>query len=340
MEDYSLPTIPEERFDWLQLEITSHCNAACVYCPRTVYRQHWDNRHLDPDVIERLFPVFPRTELIYLQGWGEPLMYPDFFELARRIRATGSQVGFTTNGMLLNREKMESILDLGIYVVAFSLAGLEHNDQIRQGTRLEEVLRHLHALATLREQRGSKLPRLHIAYMLLRSGLEELPQVPPLLSRHGADEMVISTLDFVPTPELSGEALIPRDKKELGRIKKILQQTIKAGRRSGLAVHYHLPYPWKHNLYCTENVLRAAFIGVKGTVSPCTFTNLPVTTNPTFARQGEKVTYEPLILGDLRQSSWEEIWSSPLYQSFRASFRQKELFPPCRECPKLWGETV
>lgn len=339
MQDLIFPSLPEERFDWLQLEVTSYCNASCLYCPRTVYREQWDNRHLPEAVWEKLAPVFPRTDLVYLQGWGEPLLHPEFFNLARRVCEAGSRVGFTTNGMLLDREKMELILDLEFYVVAFSLAGVRRNDIVRRGTKLEQVLNALEVLASLREKRGLKYPRLHVAYMLLRPDLEELPEVPPLLASRGADEVVISTLDFVPSPELEGEAILPKDKRELRQVKHYLKLAVKAGRKAGIAVHYHLPYPWKRYLYCTENVLRAAFIGVKGTVAPCTFTNLPVTTAPSFVRQGKTLTYEPLIFGDLNQQSLEEIWSGPLYQAFRASFRKKELFPPCRECPKLWGET-
>ena len=31
------------RLDWLQVEISTFCNAACVYCPRTLYACRWRN---------------------------------------------------------------------------------------------------------------------------------------------------------------------------------------------------------------------------------------------------------------------------------------------------------
>lgn len=340
MQNFLFPFLHGERFDWLQIEITSYCNASCLYCPRTVYCEQWNNQHLSETIWRKITPIFPRTDLVYLQGWGEPLLHPEFFRFVREVREAGSQVGFTTNGMLLDQPKMEFLLDLEVYVVAFSVAGIRRNNIMRRGTKLEQVLNALETLASLREKRGLKYPRLHVAYMLLRPDLEELPEAINLLSSQGVDEVVISTLDFVPSLELQGEILLPKDKKELRQIKSYLKLAVKAGLKAGIAVHYHLPYPWKRRLYCTENVLQAAFIGVKGTVSPCTFTNLPITTSPSFVRQGKLLTYEPLILGDLNRNSWEEIWSSPLYQAFRDSFRRKKFFAPCQECPKLQGETV
>ena len=40
--------------DWIQAEVTSACNAACTYCPRTVYRDAWLDRDLPLETFERL----------------------------------------------------------------------------------------------------------------------------------------------------------------------------------------------------------------------------------------------------------------------------------------------
>jgi len=34
------------RVDGIQVEITTACNAVCRYCPHTVYRRQWTDRHL------------------------------------------------------------------------------------------------------------------------------------------------------------------------------------------------------------------------------------------------------------------------------------------------------
>ncbi len=65
--------------DWIQVEVTSHCNAQCTYCPHAVFGEFWQNRHMPLDLYRKLSRAFRRTSLVYLQGWGEPLLHPQFF---------------------------------------------------------------------------------------------------------------------------------------------------------------------------------------------------------------------------------------------------------------------
>ena len=92
--------------DWIQVEISSHCNAGCIYCPRTAYRRNWQNRHLPLEVFRRLSRAFDRAGLVFLQGWGEPFLHPQFFDLLRIAKQAGCMVGTTTNASLLTRESI------------------------------------------------------------------------------------------------------------------------------------------------------------------------------------------------------------------------------------------
>ena len=44
------------------------------------------------ETFEALLPAFPAADLVFLQGWGEPLLHPAFWEMAVKARATGAQV--------------------------------------------------------------------------------------------------------------------------------------------------------------------------------------------------------------------------------------------------------
>jgi molybdenum cofactor biosynthesis enzyme MoaA len=54
------------RLDWLQVEISSFCNAACCYCPRTLFRERWQDRLFELDRFRRLLPVCKKTKLVFL----------------------------------------------------------------------------------------------------------------------------------------------------------------------------------------------------------------------------------------------------------------------------------
>lgn len=167
---------------WIQVEVTTRCNAACIYCPRTAYGDAWQNRIFTLEAFRLLLPALRKTSLVHLQGWGEPFLHPDFFKMVALARAAGCRVSTTTNGMLLDEEKLRLVMDSEIDIVAFSLAGIEAaHDRSRPGTSFHKVLECIQALNRLKAEACVASPQIHIAYMLLRSGLSDLGKLPQVL---------------------------------------------------------------------------------------------------------------------------------------------------------------
>jgi len=322
------------RFDWIQVEVTSDCPAACRYCPRTAYRTLWQDRYLSLESFRRIQPAFARAQMVYLQGWGEPLLHPDFFTMAALAQAAGCRVGATTNGMLLNPERIASLVAAGLDVVALSLAGTDvHNDAIRRGTRLEQVLEAIRALDREKRRANSRKPALHVAYMLLRSRINDLEVLPSLLQGLGLSQVVISTLDFVAGSELESEAIRPSTAGEYKDLEVYLQRVVRSGAQSGLPIHYHFSHPRKNRSGCTENIRRGLCVASDGAVTPCVFTNLLIP-GGRYLRQGEEIPYERRVFGNINQESLTDIWRKKNYRRFRSSFNRGPLSPDCEGCPK------
>ncbi len=325
-----------QTFDWIQVEVTSYCNALCVYCPRTVFKESWQDRHLSLETFKRLKPVLSRTDLVHLQGWGEPFLNPEFFEIAAFAKQAGCKVGTTTNATLLNEERIRKVIETGIDILAFSLAGTgESNDIIRKGTSLKKVLKAIETLSREKEKRGKTAPEIHLAYMLFRSGMAELESLPGLLEGLGVSQVVVSTLDFVPTEELRNEAVIPTTREEYEELCSHLDRLVEAGREKGLSVHYHLVSPEKRKDVCTENIQKALCISSDGAVTPCVYTNLRVS-GTYYDLQGKKVGYERMVFGNIRERDVKDIWKGKSYEAFRRSFCKRELASTCQKCPKIW----
>jgi MoaA/NifB/PqqE/SkfB family radical SAM enzyme len=285
---------------------------------------------------EKLLPVFPKTRLAFLQGWGEPFMNPDFFAMASIAKSAGCWVGTTTNGMLLDDEKVSRLVELGIDVVGFSLAGVdERNDEVRKGTRIEKVMDVILALRKIKKELNTTKPAIHIAYMLFRSRLNDLEKLPDSLQRLGVNQVVITTLDYVPTPELEHEAIVPQNRVQYNEIRSRLDAVVTSGKRKGLDIYYQLGFPDERRLICSENVLRALFVSADGDVSPCTFTNIPAS-EASHIVKGEKRPFKRLTFGKLNSQPLPTIWRNKAYKSFRNSFFTKQPADPCRDCPKLY----
>ncbi|RJP23835.1 MAG: radical SAM protein [Candidatus Abyssobacteria bacterium SURF_5] len=322
--------------DWIQVEVTTFCNARCIYCPHTIFREKWANRHLPIDAFKRILSAASRTQLIYLQGWGEPFMNPDFFAMAEMAKKAGCRVGVTTNGMLLDDNVIWTLVRQQIDVVAFSLAGSdEMNDTYRKGTRLETVLRAIRELNREKEANKSIRPAIHIAYLLLNSAFDSLQKLPRLLDNAGVAQVVISTLDLVLGKELEREAVRPRTNDEYEKVRARLDAIAAEAGRLNIDVHYQIRHPGKRRPVCTENVLRALFVSADGRVSPCVFTNLPLSDAAARMVEANGRPLEPLTFGNVSEQSLSRIWRTRTYAAFRHSHAAGKA-AICRECPKLF----
>jgi MoaA/NifB/PqqE/SkfB family radical SAM enzyme len=322
------------RFQWLQVEVTTHCQAACSYCPHTVYRDRWQSRHLDMAVFQRLLPELSRVNLAYLQGWGEPFLHPEFFTMVSLARQAGCQVGTTTNGMLLDREGLTRLVDLEVAVVAFSLAGIDANDRVRRGTRLATVLQQIELLKEIKARRGAALPRVHVAYLLLASGLEDLPLLPQTFRNLGVSQVVVSTLDFVASPALAPESLKLAPPEGYHDLLARLADLAARGRRLGVPIAHHLPPSGSRGRSCPEHVTRALTLAADGTVAPCVFLNLDLHDASYVTRDGVQA-YQRLGFGSLTRHSLLELWRLPAYRAFRRRHRWARWPAPCRTCLHL-----
>lgn len=312
---------PAPRFDWVQVEVTTACTAACIYCPRTVWRQAWPERFLARETFERLKPLFPRTRHVHLQGWGEPFLHPEFFHFLRQAKEAGCQVGATTNGMVATEALLERCVTEGLDVLAFSLAGTDPGqDNIRRGTHLEQVLTAMKTLARLKAAHGSSTPRVHVAYMLLASRLGDLTRLPGLLAGLGVAQVVISTLDFVAAPELEPE-VVETSPALLAALARLRREAMAAG----LEVHDRWSTPASKP--CTENPLRAIVVAADGAMSPCVFAALP--------EIGGAGAAHRLSFGNVRELDPLALWHDPAYREFRRSLAAGKPPPLCRTCRKL-----
>lgn len=321
---------------WIQIEVSSFCNAECIYCPRTVLKKSWDNRHFPMDLYKKLLPVFPKTGLIFLQGWGEPFLNPDLFEMIFLAKKAGCRVGTTTNGTLLDNDTIRRLIASELDILCISMAGTdrETNDQIRKGTSLDALLETLKKIKTIKKTNNSRYPAIHVAYLLMKSGLNDVNQLPEILQRTGVSEVVISTLDFIPDPALAAEAIRPSAAKEYDSLCHQLERVKKRGADEGIRIHYQIVNPAAHYLTCTENILKTAFISSDGGVSPCVFTNLPLKPDthpaPMFVEK-----YHRIVFGNIADDPVPQIWRRKTYSKFRKSFLQANPPAICTTCPKL-----
>ena len=322
------------RLDWIQIEISSHCNASCIYCPHSAFRANWQNRLLPLEAFRSLGPAFARTNLVYLQGWGEPFTHPRFFEMLQIAKEAGCLVGTTTNGTLLDRETIEKLVGHELDVIGFSLAGVDQqNDIIRKGTSIKKVLACIEQIHRAKDKYGTDHPQIHIAYMLLHSGLGDLKKLPEFLSDTGAAQTVVSSLSYVVSPEMEKESVLASGQK-YAELKEHLLEVRKEAVNKGLDVHFHIVSPVQNNFSCSENIPGAIVVGSDGNLAPCVMKQIPVQGENVYYIKGQTHVQHNLFFGKIQKNSLKTIWYRKECRQFIRKCRNGTTPVVCQNCLK------
>jgi hypothetical protein len=129
----------------------------------------------------------------------------------------------------------------------------EKNDLARNGTQFSRILRAISDLAAQKKALRVETPAISVAYLLLRSHLPDIGKIVPALAGLGIQQVVISTLDFVPHKNLWNERLTPMNQREYQELKSLFDEMAEDAEKKGLGLFYHLVSPDAKGRICTEN---------------------------------------------------------------------------------------
>src|SRR5215471_8223839 len=111
---------------FLQVEPVGQCNLRCRMCPIQFRRDgppYGPPAFMDFDLFVRLLDQFPDLEELQLQGLGEPMMHPRFFDMVGYAVRRGVRVGTNSNMTLLNPRRSERCVTSGLGELNVSLDG-------------------------------------------------------------------------------------------------------------------------------------------------------------------------------------------------------------------------
>lgn len=111
---------------------TKTCNLKCRHCYMSSDNKKYQNELTTQEAKSFIDDLADFHVPVLLFSGGEPLIRPDFFELAEYAQAKGVRPTLSTNGTLITREVAQRIKDIGMGYVGISLDGLQDvNDQFR-----------------------------------------------------------------------------------------------------------------------------------------------------------------------------------------------------------------
>lgn len=141
-------------FSFLEIELTTKCNASCPQCPRNYYGGSvWSSLPLvDIDIKKlqhSLEPTMHKINLIRLCGtYGDPILHPNMIEFVKWAKTHNCQISISTNGGARTEkwwQELASVLDDNDRVY-FGIDGLEDTNHLyRRGVNFTKLIKNVNA---------------------------------------------------------------------------------------------------------------------------------------------------------------------------------------------------
>jgi MoaA/NifB/PqqE/SkfB family radical SAM enzyme len=325
---------------FLQVEPVGQCNLRCQMCA-IQFRQdgppHGPPAFMDFDVFTRLLDQFPGLEELQLQGLGEPMMHPRFFDMIECAVGRGIMVSTNTNATLMNAARAERCVTSGLGEIHVSIDGAtpETYERIRVRARFARVIANVEGLVAARRRLAVASPRIRMVVVAMKQNLAEFPDLVRLAHRLEIDSVFVQHLchdfgesglpshyrpmrDFV-----DGETLKGEDPERVGRYfdeaRRLADELGVELRLPRIRPRPHPPgtpgprrcnWPW-----------RGAYVSYQGLAMPCCMVSTP----------------DRIHFGSMAEQGVQAVWNGDAYQAFRDALSTDSPPEVCRSCAVYSG---
>lgn len=329
----------------LVYEATMRCNLHCEFCyvgDLLNLEGEW-RQELSIDALRDAFPEQAGLQ-VSLTG-GEVFMRKDILSVMDLFREKGYSCGYlTTNGTIIDDARANALAELALAGflkhISVSIDGPGELHDLARGVKgtFERTAEGLRRLQRAARRRAAPL-RVSINTTVTHESLDALDQMVEVAEELGVDAIGLNHLMFSTPEEVADTVRItgakdasvistfvtPDPGLDVGRVRakvtrlqqrckergirfdfrpKVLPQLMDSYYTPGAALEGRCLYPFLH-----------ARVSFSGKMYFCPFIRIEV--------------------GDLTESSLEEIWNSPHYVELRRRLLEHRLFPVCRRCCKV-----
>jgi len=295
----------------ISFEPTTSCNLRCPECPSGLRSFSRATGMLEDTFFRKTIDQLSR-ELFYLVFYfqGEPYLNPDFLAMVSYASSKGIYTATSTNAHFLNDENARKTVESGLDRLIISIDGTSQDvyEQYRRGGNLDKVLQGTRNIVAWKKKLKSRTPFIFFQFLVVRPNEHQVSDIRKLAQECGVDDVRFKTAQ-VYDYENDPNNLIPQNPK-FSRYRK---------NKDGV-------YQLKNSLsnHCWR-LWHSPVITWDGMVVPCCFDK----------DAGHK-------LGNLKNSSFREIWSNAEYTQFRNKVlhgrRNINICSNCSEGTKVWSD--
>ena len=154
----------------VRYEVTDHCNATCIMCPREEHEHGREHGIMDQNCYEKSIDevVNLGAKKVVLTGFGEPMLDKKLEQKIAYAKSKGLSTYIITNGSVLNSKRAQKILEAGLDEMRVSFYGMSKDtyNTVMQGLDYDRTRDGLIDFLALRDRLGSHT-KVQLSYLTL-----------------------------------------------------------------------------------------------------------------------------------------------------------------------------
>lgn len=331
----------------VDIELSNRCNLRCRMCwfhGESGIGNRYAGCELTTTEVFNLVDRLSRHKPHIYIGGSEPFIRDDLMAILAHIRGRDLKVSFTTNGTLLDGEKIGKLVDLGVETVNFSFDGPEAlHDRVRGAGVFAKAVSAIRELSAERKRRGRAAPVINVNITMTSRIVGHIGETVGALKEatlDGVDYYRMHHLWFITPSELArhrrvmGKALgcrapgaaghvIERSRMidpvaladELSTFKEYARVKMFPNLHYAGIIKYYSDYPFTGRCFAP---FRSALIKPNGDVRFC-----------------PDEWIDDYVLGNVRNDDFDAIWNNSRARKFRTVLWKRRCFPGCKRCSWL-----
>ena len=259
------------------------------------------NRTLKKEAVFQLFDYLSEKKIgVTIEGGGEPTLHEDFRKIVEYANKSGLPLGLITNGIIDSSHVANYFKWIRISIDASTP---EEFLAEKNSDKFTKVISNIKKLCEIRDPQNTHVG---VGYVLTNRNMNNLFNLIDSLNEIGVDYMYLRPVE-------EATELMP----ELDKLLQLKKRIIEYSNNSRLKFLYNIEeriIKNNDNLPCVAHSL-TSIIHADGNVTLC-----------------EKRRHDPIILGNIYQQTFEQIWNSSIHRSTTKKLLNPENQIGCDVC--------
>jgi len=198
MPDYYLGKGKSSSLVNITWELTHKCNHNCLMCHYGIADlKRKDTQELDFKDVDRVIAQAADLKASFFLTGGEPFLRSDIMDIIKAIKKRGLKCGINTNGTVLDKSKIQYLVDIKLDYIIFSILGSEdiHDKLTGMPGAYKEMVKNLKLFCAMRRK-----TKIFLNQAITRENLGTLSHMVMLAKEAGVDGIRYQHLSYL-TPE-------------------------------------------------------------------------------------------------------------------------------------------